>query len=439
MASDKDMISIGIIWQAGGHWHAGALYRENLVKVLLPFAKSGEIKLSLVIDNLEELPHEFDPSVNLVQARDYSLIPGVGRIEAESQRREVLRSSKSPLKWLKRRFTGFWTRRILKREPGIGLPPVVRDEDSLVGMCRDGIVNFLYPLPKHESDRIFGAHWIPDLQHCFLPELFSDAELEKRNEQFSALADSEAIVFSSEASRDDFTQFWPNAKADLSVWHFCSVLDESVLSAEPSEVVAQYGLSGEYFMVPNQFWKHKDHFCVLEALERLGENGIRPTVLFTGAIDDYRNKDHINRFLQSTQKMGLHEQVRLLGFMDRMEQIALLRGAAAVIQPSRFEGWSTVVEDCRAVGQRLILSDLPVHREQAPAHSVFFATGSAEKLAASVVEMLPTNPDWVSGRVQREGSAISAMETLRNETGANFIRMARSLQGGQMEGQGKSR
>lgn len=425
--TDKDKkLSIGIVWQSGAHWHAGALYRENLIKVLTPFAQRGEIELAVVYEDRETLPADLDPVVKAINASGFSLLPGLSRQSAEEERRKSVDRARRPIPWavqkIKKVMAG-----VLGREAVSNLPPMVKEEDSLVGISREKKVDFLYPLPRMTSDEALGAHWIPDLQHCFLPDLFPEEERAQRSRQFEALSHGRAIVFSSESSRKDFLKFWPEAKADLRVWHFCSVMEKTAMKIDPAEVMSRYGLPTEYFVVPNQFWKHKDHFCVLEALELLGQRGIRPTVVCTGAIDDYRNRDHINRFLQSIQKMGLHDQIRLLGFMDRAEQVALLRGAGAVIQPSRFEGWSTVVEDCRAIGQRLVLSDLDVHEEQAPEHSEFFETGSPESLAAAVEKVLPSVGGWSASREERETQAREGMEERRHATGAEFIRIAREL------------
>jgi hypothetical protein len=38
-----------------------------------------------------------------------------------------------------------------------------------------------------------------------------------------------------------------------------------------------------------------------------------------------------------------------------------------------FEGWSTVIEDARGFGRPLIVSDIPVDREQADSDTIFFA------------------------------------------------------------------
>ncbi len=49
-----------------------------------------------------------------------------------------------------------------------------------------------------------------------------------------------------------------------------------------------------------------------------------------------------------------------------------MQNSLAIIQPSSFEGWSTVVEDAKALNQNIIVSDIAVHREQLPGHSYFF-------------------------------------------------------------------
>jgi hypothetical protein len=63
-----------------------------------------------------------------------------------------------------------------------------------------------------------------------------------------------------------------------------------------------------------------------------------------------------------------------------------MRHSLAVIQPSLFEGWSTVVEDARCLGKKIILSDLLVQVEQNPQGSEFFERHSPQQLADLIAE-----------------------------------------------------
>jgi len=96
---------------------------------------------------------------------------------------------------------------------------------------------------------------------------------------------------------------------------------------------------------------------------------------------DPRWPDHFREMAEMIDSFGLTEQVHILGAVPRAAQIGLMREAVAVIQPSRFEGWSTVVEEARALGSRLLLSSFPVHLEQSPPRTSFFSPDSPSELA----------------------------------------------------------
>lgn len=58
-----------------------------------------------------------------------------------------------------------------------------------------------------------------------------------------------------------------------------------------------------------------------------------------------------------------------------------MRCCQAMLNPSLFEGWSTTVEEARALATPMLLSDLNVHREQMGAAAHYFRRDSAEDLA----------------------------------------------------------
>jgi len=58
-----------------------------------------------------------------------------------------------------------------------------------------------------------------------------------------------------------------------------------------------------------------------------------------------------------------------------------MRHCVCLINPSLFEGWSTTVEEAKALGKHIILSDIPVHREQNPPRSDYFHAHDANALA----------------------------------------------------------
>jgi hypothetical protein len=97
-----------------------------------------------------------------------------------------------------------------------------------------------------------------------------------------------------------------------------------------------------------------------------------------------------------------------------------MRRCVAVIQPSLFEGWSTVLEDARALGKTVIASDIAVHREQNPPGCSFFTKDSSEDLADAITAVLST--DTTPGpNLTAEAAARAAAEKAMVQYGRDFL------------------
>ena len=112
-----------------------------------------------------------------------------------------------------------------------------------------------------------------------------------------------------------------------------------------AEVRKENGLPERYFMVANQFHPHKNHKVILEALALLKQKGQKCFVAFTGRLPENEDKPHIKELHRLLEVHDLKDQVKFLGVISRPNQLCLLKNAKCIIQPSLFEGWSTVIED----------------------------------------------------------------------------------------------
>src|SRR5690606_13213676 len=122
----------------------------------------------------------------------------------------------------------------------------------------------------------------------------------------------------------------------------------------------------------------------------------------------------------------LVDRVKLLGLVPRDKQVAIFRHATLVVQPSLFEGWSTVVEDVKALGRPILASDLDVHREQLrPETSVapfgFFPATDDVALAGEIAARWPdlqAGPD-----PELEDKARALNEARQAEAAHEFMRI----------------
>lgn len=267
--------------------------------------------------------------------------------------------------------------------------------------------------------------WIPDLQHAVLPEFFNEEEIEVRDRKYgSAAKASDVVVLSSEAAREDFVAKYGKPAGRLEVMRFFTLPESAWFEGDPVEVRRRLGIPEDYLMVCNQFWAHKNHQAVIRALAILKDREITPFVVFTGSLAENRRGGIVDGVLQELSKAGLWEQCRVLGQLDRVDQIQLVRGARAVVQPSLFEGWSTVLEDCRTLGKRIIASDLKVHREQDLPGATYFDPASPEALADRIAEVLATP---VESSLSREAATRAEAEGRTLGFGRQFLRLAREI------------
>lgn len=237
---------------------------------------------------------------------------------------------------------------------------------------RDGLLDF---------GDLSVAGWIPDLQHLRMPELFTADDLGSRADTMKCLMDRcFGLYFSSQSAQADFKEFYPEYLKPTYLAEFASTLWDMELSEAPEKTVTKYHLPSSFILVPNQFWKHKNHEILAPALAATQSD---VEIVVCGLPSDYRDPEnhHLSRFFQDAARLGVAQRIHFLGHLSYLEMLDLMRCAQSILQPSRFEGWSTSIEDAKALGKKLICSDIQVHREQIPDALGFFHVDKPTELA----------------------------------------------------------
>ena len=244
--------------------------------------------------------------------------------------------------------------------------------------------------------------WIPDFQHRQHPEFFRAFERRYRDRDFKLQCDhATRIILSSNDARRALAGFQPSCAAKSRVLQFVAQPRVSSETPDLPTLQQRYAFAGAYFHVPNQFWAHKNHQLILDALAILKRRREPVLVISTGATEDYRQPGYFDQLMANADALGVADSFRVLGIIPYGDLVGLMVHAVALINPSRAEGWSTSVEEAKSLGKRIILSDLSVHREQAPPDGIYVDPDDAPGLA-DAMQLVWTTRDPVADRERSE-------------------------------------
>jgi glycosyltransferase involved in cell wall biosynthesis len=356
--------SIGLVFSYNEDWIAGAYYILNIIHALNKLEEKDKPIITILSDNINNF--------NIVKEEtdypylDYSVYPFK---EANFNLIEKI---------LNKLSTFFLKRKVIDKRKNIPK------------------LDFVYPRSLYLiSDSLKKINWVPDFQEDYLPHLFSKEEIMKRKKfQKEIVAQGDIVVLSSKDAKDDFVRLYPNSKAKPYVLNF-AVTHPDFSNQNIEKLKVKHGLNSHYFFAPNQFWAHKNHIVILKAVKLLKDKGLEVVVAMSGKNSDYRNKDNFKRLENYIKFNSLESNIKLLGFLPRQEQLCLFKNAIGVIQPSLFEGWSTVVEDAKKLNKILILSNLKVHKEQVKENGFFFNPSDFNDLADKIEMLVKNQPKAV--------------------------------------------
>lgn len=341
------MIKVGFVLSLDTSWQGGLNYYKNLFNAIyeLPnrqlelFIFLGHKNIQLFADDL--------PKVKIVVSTAFDRY--------------------SLLWWVRKLF-----QKTLSRDPVLWL------------MLRRHKVNIL----SHFNEpaifkQIPVISWIPDFQHIHLPDFFSKKEIKARNKFFQFLAESsKSIILSSFAAKKDLDLFTPEHSHKARVLQFCinPNLKYHYMSTL-AELKKRYNFNGSYFFLPNQFWAHKNHQVVIDAVSIAVKTNKDLQIICTGNKNDYRQPKYFERLIQQISSLGLENNFKILGHVPYQDLISLMKHATAIINPSYFEGWSTTVEESKLLEKKILLSNIEVHVEQNPDNALYFDVNDSERLA----------------------------------------------------------
>lgn len=361
----QDKLKIAISVTGFIEWTGGIEFVKNIIRLLL--CKDNEFYLLLPSFSMNKYPKFLVKNFKSLLKIYNSFLP----VKENPELKEIFKDFDGKVNFVY--YNGDILKAINKIHPDIIYPTW----DKIYKKCKIPQVAYLY-----------------DCQHKYYPELFKKHSIKTRDKYFKMIVSNyKAIVVGSQDTKKDLIKFY-NAKPEQVFNIFASsILNEKFLNDIETDVISKYKLPEKYFMVCSQFWKHKSHITVIEAVKYLKDNGVDVFVVCTGKTEDYRHPEYFGELKQKIKDWNLEDNIKILGLIDRLEQIKLIKNSVAVIQPSLCEGGAGAGGSSEAVslGIPLIMSDIPVNKEYDYLNEVFyFQAKNYEDLAKNMKNVLNT-------------------------------------------------
>ncbi len=236
-----------------------------------------------------------------------------------------------------------------------------------------GIELMIYPSPHRlsfETDVPFIMS-IHDLQHRLqpeFPEVSADGEFERREYLFlNATKTATLLIADSEVGCEDIIDCYDVDPAIVKPLPFLpkSHPSENVSVEGTDFVKMKYSLPEDFLFYPAQFWSHKNHVRLIEALGILKQQSdLRiPLVLsgsWSGTLREQVRADVISR----AKEMGIENQLHLLGYVPDEDIKNLYMSAKSLVMPTFFgptnipvlEAWShscpVLCSDIRGISEQ---------------------------------------------------------------------------------------
>jgi glycosyltransferase involved in cell wall biosynthesis len=223
------------------------------------------------------------------------------------------------------------------------------------------------------------ATTVLDLQHEFLPEFFSRAELAYRRAVYGATARRSRLVLTiSEHARATLIERLGLEPARVRAIHLA--VDHARFTPDPA--VARE----PFLLYPANRWPHKNHDRLFSALALVRRERPELRLVLTGS----GHEGH-----------PVPDGVDVLGRVPADELLRLYRSASALVFPSLYEGFGMPLLEAMAVGCPVASSNAGSLPEVAGDAAVLFDPRDPEAIAAGILAALARAPELAPRGIAR--------------------------------------
>jgi len=260
----------------------------------------------------------------------------------------------------------------------------------------------LWICPAHERwvyrapiDALGTVH---DLMHRYepqFPEVSANGEAEQREFAFVETCRwAKGILVDSDTGKRQLLQAYDVRASSVFVLPY--IPPAYIYSSTPSPVTAgNTTLPEKFFFYPAQFWFHKNHVSLFEALDRVRQKQPDVQLVLVGAAHNAHDQAR-----KRITELGLEDHITILGYVPDAEIADLYRRSRAMIMPSFFGPTNIPQLEAFVLGCPVAVSNVYGVPEQVGDAALLFDPKSVDEIAACM-ERLWTDDSLCSELVAR--------------------------------------
>jgi len=285
-----------------------------------------------------------------------------------------------------------------------------------------GIELMMYPGPTSHSFEcgvpyVMAVHDLQHRIHPEFPEVSANGEWEAREYLFTnGVRYAEAILVDSDVGREDVLEFYGHLISPDRV-RILPFVPPPYLAKPTADDVAttlrSLRIPRRYLLFPAQFWPHKNHRRVTEAVAALHRRHLDVTVVMTGSASGPIRASTLAQVREIVAREGIGNLVRILGYVDDTAMTALYAGASGVLLPTFFGPTNIPVIEAWAMGVPVLTSDIRGIREQCGDAAMLVDPLSTEAITEGIRRL------WTDDAL-RERLVAAGTERVRDNDPAAF-------------------
>ena len=171
---------------------------------------------------------------------------------------------------------------------------------------------------------------------------------------------------------------------------------------------------GDYLIYPAQFWRHKNHDLLVELMANVKKEFPNLKLYLTGS-----DKGEMSRIRGLIKSSHLEDSIKILGFVETETLTGLIKGARALVFPSRLGPTNLPPLEALMLGTPVVVTNVNSNLMHDPEHGIWVVEDDSLSEFSAAVSWILQNPPNLKP-ISFEESNLEAASMIAGEISSTF-------------------